>query len=214
MIKTRAIHYYIFIHFIRSTFRCIITLGVFLLFEQKQSVTNGRQFRNTEGKTDGERLINAYWDWGNEKTTLITVRLAWTASEWTHEFILISQNYIEWLGSEGTCGYHQEQPPAKAGSPRADCTGLCPGELWLSLEKDTPQHLGQPIPMLSHPQTKEVFLHLQMWELPVFHFSPVALHPVTGHLWKETSPILWVPIFKIFKCIDKIPAYSSLLQHK
>lgn len=30
------------------------------------------------------------------------------------------------VGIEGTCGHHQEQPLAKAGTPRADCTDLCP----------------------------------------------------------------------------------------
>lgn len=73
-----------------------------------------------------------------KKTILITVRSAWTASEWTHILYLISQNHTEWLGLEGTCGHHLEQSHAKAGSPRADCTGLCPGGFWVSAEKETP----------------------------------------------------------------------------
>lgn len=86
-------------------------LGVFHLFKQKQSVTNGRQFRKTEGKTDAERLINAYWNWGNEKNpTLIAVRLAWTASEWTHVLYLVSQNHIEWLGLKGPVDIIKSNP--------------------------------------------------------------------------------------------------------
>jgi len=41
----------------------------------------------------------------------------------------ISQNHriTAWLGLEGTSVGHPVQPPAEAGSPRAGCTGPCPG---------------------------------------------------------------------------------------
>ena len=45
----------------------------------------------------------------------------------------------ECLGLEGTSVGHPVQPPAKAGSPRADCTGPRPGGSWISPEKETPQ---------------------------------------------------------------------------
>ena len=34
---------------------------------------------------------------------------------------------------------HPAQPPAEAGSPRAGCTGPCPGGSWISPEKEAPQ---------------------------------------------------------------------------
>jgi len=34
---------------------------------------------------------------------------------------------------------HPVQPPAQAGSPRAGCTGPCPGGSGISPEKETPQ---------------------------------------------------------------------------
>ena len=44
-----------------------------------------------------------------------------------------------WSGLEGTSVGHPVQPPAQAGSPRAGCTGPCPGGFWISPEKETPQ---------------------------------------------------------------------------
>jgi len=40
--------------------------------------------------------------------------------------------------------------------------------------------LGQPVPVLCHPQREEVLPHVQM-ELPVLQFVPIAPCPVTGH---------------------------------
>ena len=45
----------------------------------------------------------------------------------------------ECSGLEGTSVCHPVQPPAEAGSPRAGCTGPCPGRSWISPEKETPQ---------------------------------------------------------------------------
>ena len=38
---------------------------------------------------------------------------------------------------------------------------------------------GQPVPVLSHLQSKEVFSHIER-ELPEFQFVPIAPCPVTG----------------------------------
>lgn len=53
------------------------------------------------GRTDGERLINGWWYWGDDKVTLIAVRLASTASEWTHIPYLICQAAVCQLCSKG-----------------------------------------------------------------------------------------------------------------
>ena len=47
---------------------------------------------------------------------------------------------------------------------------------------------GQPVPVLSHPQSEEVLPHIQT-ELPMLQFVPVAPCPVAGHHWKE--PKAW-----------------------
>jgi len=39
---------------------------------------------------------------------------------------------------------------------------------------------GQPVPVLCHPQSKEVLPHVQM-ELPILQFVPIAPCPVSGN---------------------------------
>ena len=70
---------------------------------------------------------------------------------------------------------------------------------------------AQPVPVLCHPQSKEVLLHVQT-ELPMLQFVPVAPCPVTGHHWKESGPILLTPTLQIFRGISKVPSQPSLLQ--
>ena len=62
----------------------------------------------------------------------------------------------------------------------------------------------QPVPVLCHPQSKEVLPRVQM-EVPVLQFEPTAPCPVTGHHWKEFGPILLIPTFNILVSIYKIP---------
>ena len=85
------------------------------------------------------------------------------------------------------------------------CTGCHPGRFWLSLRA------GESTATLRHPQSTEIFLHVQM-ELPMFQLVPVAPFPVAGHHWKESDPILLTPILKMIIIICKIPCQSSLLQ--
>lgn len=59
-------------------------------------------------------------------------------------------------------GSSSPTPPDEAGSPKADCTGSHPG-FWSSPEQKTPQ----PVPVLCHPQGKEVFPYVHVG-LPVF----------------------------------------------
>lgn len=92
--KTRNIDYYVFIHFTETTLRSIFMLGVFHLLEQIQSVKSGGEFRNMSGRTDGERLINGWWHWGDDKPTLITVTLVCMASEWRRIPYLICQSTV------------------------------------------------------------------------------------------------------------------------
>jgi len=70
---------------------------------------------------------------------------------------------------------------------------------------------GQPVPVLRHPQRKEVPPHVQM-ELPVPQFVPIASCPVTGHHRKEFGPILLTLTLEIFVSIYKVPSQPSLLQ--
>ena len=72
---------------------------------------------------------------------------------------------------------------------------------------------GQPVPVLRHPQSKEVLPHVQM-ELPMLQFVPISPCPVTGHHWKESGLILLTLTLEIFINIYKIPSQSSLLQAK
>jgi len=69
---------------------------------------------------------------------------------------------------------------------------------------------GQPVPVLHHPQSKEV-PRVQL-ELPRLQFVPVAPCPVAGHHWKESGPVLLTPTLKIFRGISKVPSQPSLLQ--
>jgi len=72
---------------------------------------------------------------------------------------------------------------------------------------------GQPVPVLRHPQSKEVLPRVQM-ELLTLQFVPIAPCPVAGHHWKESGPILLTPSLKIFRGVYKIPSQPSLLQAK
>ena len=67
---------------------------------------------------------------------------------------------------------------------------------------------GQPVPVLHHPQSKEVFPHVQM-ELLILQFVPVATRPVAGHHWKEFGPILLTPTLQVFVSIYKVPSQGK-----
>ena len=124
--------------------------------------------------------------------------------------MIFSQNH-RMLGLGEPSGDHPAQPPAEAGSPRAGCTGPCPGGSWISPEKETPQPLWAAWARLRHPQREEVLPHVQL-ELPRLQFVPVAPCPVAGHHWKESGPVLLTPTLQIFRGISKVPSQPSLLQ--
>ena len=52
----------------------------------------------------------------------------------TDRLVTKSQNVRGW---KGPLWVTQPNPPAKAGSPRAGCTGSCPGGSWISPEEET-----------------------------------------------------------------------------
>ena len=70
--------------------------------------------------------------------------------------------------------------------------------------------LGQPVPVLHHPQREEVLPRVQT-ELPVLQFVPIAPCPVTGHHCKESGPILLTPTLQIFGRIFKVPNDPRLM---
>jgi len=62
---------------------------------------------------------------------------------------------------------------------------------------------GQPVPVFRHPQSEEVFPHVQM-ELLVLMLGTT----------EESGPILLTPALKRFVGIYKVPSQPSLLQAK
>ena len=54
-----------------------------------------------------------------------------------------------------------------------DWTGKNPGGFWISPKRRLSSPLGQPVPVLCHPHSKEVLPHIQT-ELPVFQFVPLV----------------------------------------
>ena len=76
---------------------------------------------------------------------------------------------------------------------------------------------GQPVPVLGHPQSKEVFSHVQM-ELPVFQFVPIAPCPVAGHHLKESGDLrfssdftTWSMLIQLTLKLNRIHLYCSTL---
>ena len=90
-------------------------------------------------------------------------------------------------------------PPAKADSPGAGGTGPCPGEFWVSPEKENPQE--------ACPRT----LSPSKWKSSSSCSDGISYAPcpVAGHRWKESGPILLTLTIKIFIGIYQVP--SSLL---
>jgi len=72
------------------------------------------------------------------------------------------------------------------------------GMFWIFLAKVTPQPLEQPVPMLCHPQSKEVLSHVCV-ELTMLHTAAIAPCPVTGYHWNEPGPILDSDLLDIYK---------------
>ena len=128
-------------------------------------------------------------------------------------FLYYSQRITESWGLEGTSGDHLV-PPAKAGSPKAGCTGPCPSGFSVSLrEGDSTTPLGSLFWCSVTLNVKNFFPHVQM-ELPMLQFVPVAPCPVAGQHWKASGPILLTRTLKIFVGIYKVPSQASLLQAK
>lgn len=90
---------------------------------------------------------------------------------------------------------HLVQLPAKAGLPRADCTGLCPGQCWMMPEKKIPQRLWAACSRL---KVKKFFLMLG-WD---FLCSILCLLP-PYHDKCEKSVVL---LFLVCFCHGKINA--------
>lgn len=94
---------------------------------------------------------------------------------------------MEWLRLEGTSGDHLVQLPVQAGTHGEHCIVPHLGRFRVSPEKELAQPPRQPVPMLYHPCSKEVFPHIQRG-LHAFQSVPIATCPVIGHHWEESVP--------------------------
>lgn len=63
------------------------------------------------------------------------------------------------------------------------------------------RHSEEPVPVLSHPNSKNVFPGVQR-EPPVFQFVLTASGPITGHCWEE-SGFIFTASFQVFIHINK-----------
>ena len=116
-----------------------------------------------------------------------------------------SQNGRGW---KGPLWVTQSNPPAKAGSPTAGCTGPCQAGLEYLQRRRLYNLPGQPGPGLHHPQREEVLPPVQL-ELPLLQFVPIAPCPVAGHHWKELGPILLTPTLQIFISMPHWPLQAQ-----
>lgn len=83
-------------------------------------------------------------------------------------------------GQKGSLQVTQPSLTAKAGSPWAPSSGLCPDGFWMSPRNETPQ----PLRATSvHPHSK-VLPHFLV-EFLVHLFLPITSHPVTWHYQEE-----------------------------
>lgn len=67
---------------------------------------------------------------------------------------------------------------------------------------------GQPLPVLSYPQSEKLFLDIQN----TFCVSTCASGPVTGHHGEEPGSMLSVPTLQVFIYFDNFAHEPSLLQ--
>ena len=94
----------------------------------------------------------------------------------------------EWRGLEGTSVGHPVQPPAQAGSPRAGCTGPCPGGSGISPEKgDSTASLGSLVQCSVTLRVKKFFL-LFSWNFLCFNLCPLPLVLLLGTTEKSLVP--------------------------
>jgi len=95
-----------------------------------------------------------------------------------------SQNFRGWKGPLWVISSNH---PAEARSPTAGCIGPCPGGLEY-LQRTRLHNLpGQPVPGLSHPQSKQVLPHVQT-ELLCFSLCPLPLVLSLGTTEKSLAP--------------------------
>ena len=78
------------------------------------------------------------------------------------------------------CGSSSPTPLHKQGHLQQAAQDLVQAGLEYLQRRRLHNFLGQPVPVLRHPQREEVLPHIQM-ELPVLQFVPIASCPVAGH---------------------------------
>ena len=124
-----------------------------------------------------------------------------------------SQNHRMLGVGRDLCGSSSPTPLPKQGHLQQAAQDLVQAGLEYLQRKRIHNLPGQPVPVLSHPQSEEIVPHVQT-ELPMLQFVPIASCPVTGHHWEGCGPILLTPTLKMFISIYKVPSQPSLLQAK
>ena len=97
-------------------------------------------------------------------------------------------------------------PPAQAGSARADCPGPCAVGSVLGFSKDEvspPPLPAQPIPVFDHPHSKKtVFLCSDRISCAL-----ICVHCLMSCHWALLRRVclVFIPSHQVFLCIDKMP---------
>lgn len=105
----------------------------------------------------------------------LAVLVVKTEEDGFHQYQYKSHNPWGWKGAPEAI---QSKPLAKAGSPGANDTGICPGGFGISPERETPPLPWAAVPGLCHPPGQAALPHVEM--KLVFSLWPLLLVLLLG----------------------------------